>query len=256
LTAEEVNELPTILFQIGGDEAVNKAKADENSDRQVVGLANQVDPVHPLDILIAVPPTHYMEFDEENRQWQSRFYVDESSGGVLGANAMMGHDVLFDVENFRIGWAESTCDYTALMEKYYDLSGGGGEEERQEHPEGNNGHDNTSPPPDNNGGTTVPDDGTTDNNGQVPGASEDSFCSGMACQAFFLVAVVSMVVVVAVIFLRRAPSGPSYEMTGSELELPSASLDEGVRYRDDPAEAPGTGYEEDDDEDDTDLKLT
>ena len=28
---------------------------------------------------------------------------------------MMGHDVYFDVAQFHVGWAESTCDYTALV---------------------------------------------------------------------------------------------------------------------------------------------
>ena len=41
----------------------------------------------------------------------------------MGANAMMGHDVLFDAEKDRIGWAESTCDYNELItESGYDFS--------------------------------------------------------------------------------------------------------------------------------------
>jgi hypothetical protein len=46
-----------------------------------------------------------------------------SSGGVLEANAMIGHDVYFDVGNLRIGWAESTCNYTKLVT---DHTGGNG----------------------------------------------------------------------------------------------------------------------------------
>ena len=56
-----------------------------------------------------------MEYDPANDKYTARFYVNEKSGSVLGANTMMGHDVLFDVDNDRIGWAESNCDYTALI---------------------------------------------------------------------------------------------------------------------------------------------
>jgi hypothetical protein len=45
----------------------------------------------------------------------NRFYTDSPSGSVIGANAMMGHDVFFDLDNNRIGWAESTCDYHELV---------------------------------------------------------------------------------------------------------------------------------------------
>jgi len=33
---------------------------------------------------------------------------------------MMGHDVLFDVDNKILGWAESDCDYPKMLEKYFD----------------------------------------------------------------------------------------------------------------------------------------
>jgi hypothetical protein len=36
--------------------------------------------------------------------------LEELSGTVLGANTMQGHDVLFDIENGFIGFAESDCD--------------------------------------------------------------------------------------------------------------------------------------------------
>lgn len=52
--------------------------------------------------------------------------MDESWEPVIGANAMMGHDITFDVENNRIGWAESHCDYSQLVEEVEK------EEEREE----------------------------------------------------------------------------------------------------------------------------
>ena len=118
LTEEEMLALPTIIFQIA------------TTDQQVgldpyhaVGLAGAFDPAHPRDVLLALPPSHYMEFDINTKKYTSRFYATESSGSVLGANAMMGHDVLFDVDNNRIGFAESNCDYTGLVTQYgYDFT--------------------------------------------------------------------------------------------------------------------------------------
>jgi hypothetical protein len=113
LTAAQLNALPTILFQIKGSEGSNAAlNADPN---QVTGLAGNLDPDNPHDVILAFPPSHYMEFDKNSRKYVSRFYVTEGGGSVLGANAMMGHDILFDADNSQIGWAESDCDYTKLI---------------------------------------------------------------------------------------------------------------------------------------------
>ena len=70
----------------------------------------------PRDVLLAIPPQHYMEFDVNTNQYTPRLYFTEGSGGVLGANAMMGHDILFDWENQRIGFAESDCNYDSIDE--------------------------------------------------------------------------------------------------------------------------------------------
>lgn len=43
-------------------------------------------------------------------QFISRIYVDEPEGAVLGSNAMINHDILFDVGNMRLGIARSHCD--------------------------------------------------------------------------------------------------------------------------------------------------
>ena len=111
LTKEELAALPTILFQLGGDETANAELVSGASG--LVGDA--IDPEHPNDVLLAFPPSHYYEYDEKKGKYVGRFYLTESSGSVLGANAMMGHNVLFDADNGRIGWAESNCDYTKLV---------------------------------------------------------------------------------------------------------------------------------------------
>jgi hypothetical protein len=76
----------------------------------------------------AVPAAHYMEGLPWNYQlpatdgskaavaaWAgtrvltSRVYVDEPGGAVLGLNAMMGHDILYDSAGRRIGFAKANC---------------------------------------------------------------------------------------------------------------------------------------------------
>lgn len=112
LSKEELASYPTILIQLYGDIEMNKAIASDPN--QVVGLASDMDPDHPYDVILAIPPSHYMEQDSSG-QYTARFYDTESNGSVLGANAMMGHDVLFDADALRIGWAESQCDYNKLV---------------------------------------------------------------------------------------------------------------------------------------------
>lgn len=46
---------------------------------------------------------------EGTRPFTNRIYVDEPIGAVLGANAMIGHDILFDIEGARIGIARADC---------------------------------------------------------------------------------------------------------------------------------------------------
>lgn len=89
---------------------------DEDPSK-VPGLAANIDPDNPYDILVAVPPTHYMEHDGHGG-YTSEFFVDERGYvATVGANTMMGHDVLFDVEEGSLGFAESHCNYEKLEEQ-------------------------------------------------------------------------------------------------------------------------------------------
>ena len=108
LTRQQVAELPTILVQL----MPYSSGFDENlgSPDDVIGLVGtKLDENSPNDILIAVPATHYMEYSPSKDVYTSRFYFTESRGGVLGANSLQGHDVVFDWDYGRIGFAESTC---------------------------------------------------------------------------------------------------------------------------------------------------
>jgi hypothetical protein len=113
-TYEQIQTLPTILFQFEGSEELNKEVALLGN---VINLAGALDPDNPYDVVIAVPPNHYMEYDDIDQVYVPRFYMEENPAGVstIGANTMMGHDVLFDAKNHRIGWAESHCDYSHLV---------------------------------------------------------------------------------------------------------------------------------------------
>jgi hypothetical protein len=81
-----------------------------------------MDPDHPIDVLLAVPPSHYMEYQVAKRMYVPGIYFEEADGSVLGANVLMSHDVLFDVENGRIGWVESSCDYSKLVAPFMTVS--------------------------------------------------------------------------------------------------------------------------------------
>jgi hypothetical protein len=114
---------PTLLIQLAGDAAANERIGRASQGGAVVGLAGALDPDHPHDVVVAVPASHYYEYDEERNAYVAGLYAggdgEAGIGGrwnVIGANAMMGHDVHFDVERGRIGWSESSCDYSALIE--------------------------------------------------------------------------------------------------------------------------------------------
>jgi len=113
LTKKEFKSLPTILFQIEGEKKANKALG--NDPNSIPGLAGNIDKEHPHDILVAVPPSNFMEYDPNRKTYSARVLVNEPDGSVLGANFMMGHDVLFDVDNNRLGFTESDCDSTYLF---------------------------------------------------------------------------------------------------------------------------------------------
>ena len=81
-------------------------------------------------ILLRMPPSNYMSRVEDDTEIDMSdldtvahyrmnvFFTKKSgAGAVLGANFMRGHDVLFDIENNRIGFATSTCEYEALADE-------------------------------------------------------------------------------------------------------------------------------------------
>ena len=126
MSEEERDALPTILFQLVGDEDYNDAVvASRNASiaSGVIGLAGELDPAHPLDVIVAMPASHYIELEpgEESRYMGTISTSTKSEqGSVLGSNFMRGHDTLFNIDDQRLGWAESLCDYTDILEDYYN----------------------------------------------------------------------------------------------------------------------------------------
>mmetsp|Transcript_23948 Transcript_23948/g.36230 ORF Transcript_23948/g.36230 Transcript_23948/m.36230 type:complete len:493 (+) Transcript_23948:51-1529(+) len=73
------------------------------------------------NVTLTVDPESYMESVststtlsrdpwEGTRELVNRIYIDEPTGAVLGANTMLGHDILFDIQGKQVGLAKADCD--------------------------------------------------------------------------------------------------------------------------------------------------
>ena len=54
--------------------------------------------------------------------YQFSIYTSEDDGTVLGANFMMGKNIVFDTDNKRIGFAASDCNYQTFQPNIHDES--------------------------------------------------------------------------------------------------------------------------------------
>jgi hypothetical protein len=224
LTKEELDSFPTILLQLKGDVARNKAAVEQSTDGTVVGLAGDLDSQNPYDVILAIPPSHYFDYAGHDL-YAARFYADQNSDiSVLGANFMMGHDVLFDIDNRLLGWAESECDYTSMVEKYVD------------------------------GGFPLPDELTSSSCVVSRNAHINrEFCTILRCRTSSIVVLVCsfffLCMKMCCIRKRRSSSTEqAYEsLTASELEMqtPPSALNEHASYRDDDGSDDEVGTEPD-----------
>jgi len=108
LTREQVQELPTILIQAV---ASDSRRWNDVYYDSVPGYTGSLDPLAPHDPLIAIPASSYMDYSPVTKMYSSRLYFSETAGSVLGSNTLQGHNVVFDWENGRVGFAESSCAY-------------------------------------------------------------------------------------------------------------------------------------------------
>jgi len=105
LSKEDISNLPTILIQLQG----SKQGCGNNP-----GLAKHVDPKHCNDVVIRVPPSHYLlSYGKDLFTIAIEF---NSNVGIIGANALQKHDVLFDNDNRSIGFAASDCKYDEVKQ--------------------------------------------------------------------------------------------------------------------------------------------
>eukprot|EP00590_Aulacoseira_subarctica_P001977 CAMPEP_0172434606 /NCGR_PEP_ID=MMETSP1064-20121228/70721_1 /TAXON_ID=202472 /ORGANISM="Aulacoseira subarctica , Strain CCAP 1002/5" /LENGTH=708 /DNA_ID=CAMNT_0013182839 /DNA_START=428 /DNA_END=2551 /DNA_ORIENTATION=- len=117
---EDILALPTVVLQLEGasKEYYESIYGSVPTSSASMLTGETLDPAAPYDVLVSIPPSHYMEYDPNADKYTPRLYMDEHSGTVLGANTMQGHDVLFDMDNGYIGFAESDCNIaSALKEK-------------------------------------------------------------------------------------------------------------------------------------------
>jgi hypothetical protein len=111
LSQDELLLLPTILVEFAAyDDFTWHAKWREHEDT-IINNNNDQKKKKTRQVVLAIPATHYMEYSPVDETYTPRIYFTESKGSVIGANAMQGHNILFDSENSRIGFAESTCIY-------------------------------------------------------------------------------------------------------------------------------------------------
>jgi len=79
------------------------------------------------NVTLTMQPQYYMEgtpldLKGSVQGWKgskiltNRIYIEEPEGTVLGANAMFGHDILFDVQGHQIGIARADCAIPAISD--------------------------------------------------------------------------------------------------------------------------------------------
>ena len=71
-------------------------------------MAGDLDPQNSFDGIIVIPAAHYMEYNPDNGSYRVKIDLDSTEGSFLGISAMQGHIFVFDVEQKRIGFAESS----------------------------------------------------------------------------------------------------------------------------------------------------
>lgn len=108
LTQSELLNLPTILIQLMPYSEFGPSNTNQGDYFGLVGSA--LDPNAPRDVLLALPANYYMEYSPSKDVYTSRIYFTESEGGVLGANSLMGRNIMFDWENGKIGFSDSSCE--------------------------------------------------------------------------------------------------------------------------------------------------
>jgi len=117
LTWEELQQLPTIWMHFRSADYQEPTKDRDDGDDIDDRSSSTTWPLflnsqeYPNDMIWKIPPEHYMEYNPISGLYIPRLYFTKSRGGILGANAMQRHVVVFDALHSRIGIAPSNCEY-------------------------------------------------------------------------------------------------------------------------------------------------
>ncbi|OQS06024.1 aspartyl protease family A01B [Thraustotheca clavata] len=68
------------------------------------------------DIILEAPPSLYITKTSGGHLCGNIFFT-EGNGGVIGANLMINHEFVFDLDDERVGFAEADCEYRGLMKE-------------------------------------------------------------------------------------------------------------------------------------------
>ena len=124
---EELLALPTVVIKL-------KAWVDEDGNVTDDSTTRINGETFQGSVFATFPPSHYMKYYRSKDIYKAKLFFSRSSGfapPTLGANFMMGKDLFFDVENDRIGIAESDCDYLSLGYKAFNLTADTGTSESE-----------------------------------------------------------------------------------------------------------------------------
>lgn len=227
LLEEELNSLPTVLFHLEGDTQVNQKLGSSPYPLGTLGSAipdvNR-SMVENFDVVVSMPASHYMEY--KYGQYTNRLYIDDAFDSTLGANFMMGHDILFEVEVGRLGWAESTCDYLGLLDEYDEPNPW----ERPGEDDGGKGKGKGTSGSGGENGTHKDDSKQPGNgpNGGNDGGGDEEAKSGSSTGTTVVITVAATLGIAAAAFYgkkhydQRRFGSSQYQVASSELELQDA----------------------------------
>jgi len=116
----DINDtLPTIVFQLQAAEpSLDDFDGTEWKDvdgQAQPGLAGYMDEDSPKDPIFEIEPSKYLTYHDKTETYTMGLHLTEGMDyTILGANAMFGYNILFDIENNRIGFAKSDCRHDIL----------------------------------------------------------------------------------------------------------------------------------------------
>jgi hypothetical protein len=250
VTHEEVMAMPTIIFQF--------TPWKEDNDESLPGITGKsFDRSHPNSILVAFPPSHYFSYLPSRGTYVSHvfFRVKKGKTQTLGANFLMGKDVHFDLENNRIGFAESNCEYSTLGLANFPnntLAPDPDEEEPSDQSVAAVGLPTPidSSPDDTGTVSTMP---VSDDDIALASSGTTGTCSSQTCQRGLVMGFLIWIGLVAGLLLRN-PQVPSRYHVATQLEESTGNceLKEFGRYSDKDGGTEDRDEDSDDDDDDDD----